>query len=199
MQELTLKLNQIKPYPSNPRDIRPAIEAVKESIRRFGYVVPIVVDKAHVIIAGHTRYQALVELKTKTALVLVSDMSDDLAREWRIVDNRSSEIAQWDRDRLIAELRSIDEDMAPFFDLKELDGLMSDIDKIGSTSVDKGTIDSTRKELTTHFQTLAKNMQKRVMFVNCQHCGKKFGFDIDIKGFGLNIHEAKEIQQPASN
>lgn len=199
MKEQVLKLSQIKTYEQNPRDIRPAIEAVKESIRRFGYLVPIVVDREHVIIAGHTRYQALVELKWPEAEVLVSDMPDNLAREWRIIDNRSSEIAQWDRDRLIAELRGIDEDMAPFFDSKELDSLMGDLLVIDKSTIDKAVIAKAEDELKSHFQTLAENMKKRVLFVNCQHCGKKFGFDVDIKGFGLNIHEAKEIQDQAKN
>lgn len=198
MTEILLRLSEIRPYPNNPRDIRPALEAVKESIRRFGYLVPIVVDREHVIIAGHTRYQALVELNHKDALVIVSDMSPEKAKEWRIVDNRSSEIAQWDRERLIAELRSIDEDMAPFFEGKDLEGLMGDLAKIDSATVDQAVIDKAGAELSTHFETLANNMKKRIMSVNCQHCGKRFGFDADIKGFGLNPNEAKKKVQ-ASN
>jgi len=161
-------------------------------------VVPIVVDRDHVIIAGHTRYQALLELKQTEAMVLVSDMSPERANEWRIIDNRSSEIAQWDRDRLIAELRSIDADMAPFFDSKELEGLMGDLAAVEAATVDQQQIEKSEKELKGHFEVLAKNLQARVVFVNCQHCGQRFGFDADIKGFGVDPHAAKKAAEKAA-
>ena len=184
MKSLTLKLAKIRPYANNPRDITPAVEAVKESIRRFGYIVPIVVDEDHVIITGHTRYRALTELGWTEALVIVSDMSQARANEFRIIDNRSSEIALWDRDRLVAELRSIREDMGIFFDAKELGILMGQLLDSQNKTVDEDEIERTQKELTSHFEVLAENMKGRTMFVDCQHCGKNFGFDSQIQGFG---------------
>lgn len=189
LDERTLRLEQIKPYLNNPRDIRPAIEAVKESIRRFGFHVPLVVSEDFTIITGHARYQAMFELGHTRVAVIVSKMSKELADEYRLVDNRSSEIAMWDRDRLVAELRAIEGDMGPFFKDDELKSLMGDLDKIDTHSVSAATIERTQKELTHHFERLAENMQDRTQFIDCQKCGRNFGFDKDIKGFGLNPHE----------
>lgn len=192
MQEKTLKLSQIKPYPSNPRDITRAIAAVKESIKRFGYVVPIVVDRDHVIIAGHARYQALRELGEESAVVIVSDMSPERAKEWRVVDNRTATIATWDRDKLIAELRSLDGDMAPFFDGGELVDLMGAIASMDTVKVEQAVVDGEARRLKTQFETLAKVQDAHLVTVSCQFCGKSFSFDADIKGFGEDAQRDAE-------
>lgn len=62
MEIAKLPLDQIKPYPRNPRKNNQAVEAVAESIRQCGYIAPIIVDEDGTILAGHTRYMALREL-----------------------------------------------------------------------------------------------------------------------------------------
>ncbi len=57
-----LKLADIEPYKNNPRKNDDAVNAVAESIRQCSYITPIIVDEDYVIIAGHTRYKALVAL-----------------------------------------------------------------------------------------------------------------------------------------
>ena len=54
MKVKSVKLSEIFPYYDNPRDNTNAVEPTKESIKRFGFVKPILVDKAGVIVAGHT-------------------------------------------------------------------------------------------------------------------------------------------------
>lgn len=188
--EVLLPLTEITPYLNNPRDIRPAIEAVKESIRRYGFNVPMVLDRKHVIITGHARFQALTELGQTEAWCIISDMPVELANEYRLVDNRSSEIAMWDRDRLVAELRAIEGDMGIFFESNELASLMGELNQIDTRTVTQATIQKTQTELDGHFEGLAQQMDARVAKVQCKHCGKHFGFDIDIKGYGFNPHEA---------
>lgn len=99
-----LPLDTIVPYWRNPRDNDLAVEKVADSIRLYGYQQPIVVDTNLTIIAGHTRYRALKHLGWTEAPVLVSDMDEAKAKEYRIIDNRTSEYATWNQD-LILELK----------------------------------------------------------------------------------------------
>ena len=62
MNIIELNLKDLKPYEKNPRKNDEAVKYVKESIKQFGFKVPIVVDKNNIIIAGHTRYKASKEL-----------------------------------------------------------------------------------------------------------------------------------------
>lgn len=100
------KLSDIKPYPNNPRDNDVAVSKVVKSIKRYGYINPIIVDKNSVIIAGHTRLKALQALKYKEVQVVVLDIPEQKAKELRIIDNKTAEYAEW-TDDLVFELREI--------------------------------------------------------------------------------------------
>lgn len=107
-----LPMEEIHPYPGNPRVITDeAVDAVEDSIRRYGYQQPVVVDKDHVVIVGHTRLEALRRLGAASALVLVTDLDEKAAAEYRLVDNRTGELAEWNEDSLAIELREFDEDL----------------------------------------------------------------------------------------
>lgn len=112
----TLKLSKIEPYENNPRDItEEAIEAVKHSIDSYGYVQPIVVDQDNVIIAGHTRFQALQALGQKTTEVYKVEMTPEQAQKYRLVDNRTHELSDWSHEELITELREWEDDLLQQF------------------------------------------------------------------------------------
>jgi hypothetical protein len=119
-------IDEIRPYWRNPRKNDKAVEAVKHSINKFGYNQPIVVDKNMVIIAGHTRYKAIRELGIEEVEVLIKYISEEMAKEYRIADNKAAEKSKWDHDLLLFELRELDdlEDMEIFFDNGELDDLI---------------------------------------------------------------------------
>lgn len=109
MEVKSLKLNEINPYENNARFNDEAVEYVTNSIREFGFQQPIVVDKDMVIIAGHTRYKAAKKLGLKTVPVVVADeLSDDKVKAYRLADNKTGEMAQWDFDKLFQELDDID-------------------------------------------------------------------------------------------
>lgn len=91
----TVSIETLIPYWRNPRKNDIAIEKVKASIKEFGYQNPIIVDKDMTIIAGHTRYRALKELGYTEVPVIVTDMPAKKAKEFRIIDNRTSEYATW--------------------------------------------------------------------------------------------------------
>ena len=101
MDVLDLPLEQIIPYARNPRRNEQAIATVAASIQEFGWRQPIVVDEAMVVLAGHTRLEAARKLGFKTAPGHVAKgLTASQARAFRIIDNRSSENAAWDKELL---------------------------------------------------------------------------------------------------
>lgn len=108
-------LNEITPYENNPRNNAPAVDAVAASIEEFGFKVPIVIDKDGVIVAGHTRYIAAQKLGLETVpCIKADDLSDEQVKAFRLADNKVSELAMWDNDKLMQELGEIDMDMSAF-------------------------------------------------------------------------------------
>lgn len=123
MEIKCVKLSEIRPYERNPRRNDSAVDAVAASIKEFGWQQPIVVDKDGVIIAGHTRYKAAKKLKCKEVPVVYADnLTEEQAKAYRLADNKTSELAEWDADLLSEELLDLqDFDMGQFgFDLNEM-------------------------------------------------------------------------------
>lgn len=113
-------ISDVKPYDNNPRDNDGAVEATANSIKEFGWQQPIVVDKDMVIIAGHTRYKAAKKLGMKEVPVVVADnLSPEQVKAYRLADNKTGELANWNMGLLDDELSDIaDIDMSDFgFDL----------------------------------------------------------------------------------
>ena len=101
-------LDAVRPYANNPRQNDDAVEAVAESIRRFGFRQPIVVDADGVIVAGHTRFRAAQRLGLATVPVHVAtDLSPDEVRAYRLADNKTAELASWDDALLSIELDAL--------------------------------------------------------------------------------------------
>ena len=112
MNVIEKSIGDIKPYEKNPRKNDDAVKYVANSIRQFGFKVPIVVDKNGVIVAGHTRYRAAKELGYETVPVVVADdLTEAQVKAFRIADNKTADQAQWDMDLLgeeIAELLNVE-------------------------------------------------------------------------------------------
>lgn len=107
-QIIQMDVDKIKPYDRNPRINTRAVPAVKNSIKQFGFKYPIVVDENNVIISGHTRRLAAIDLGMKTVPVIVAaDLDDEKKRALRLADNKTSELAEWDEDLLNVELTDI--------------------------------------------------------------------------------------------
>ena len=101
-------LDAVRPYANNPRQTDDAVEAVAESIRRFGFRQPIVVDADGVIVAGHTRFRAAQRLGLATVPVHVAtDLTPDEVRAYRLADNKTAELASWDDAMLSIELDAL--------------------------------------------------------------------------------------------
>ena len=109
---------RIKPYPQNPRDNDGAVEAVARSIQEFGWRQPIVVDADGMIIVGHTRWKAAQSLGLKQVPVHVAtEFTPAQCKAYRIADNQTASIAEWDTNLLSFELKDLE---ALNFDLKIL-------------------------------------------------------------------------------
>lgn len=99
------KLTDIRPYEKNPRKNDEAVKYVAESIKEFGFKVPIVIDKDGVIVAGHTRYKAAKKLNLKEVPCIVADdLTDEQIKAFRLADNKVAEKAEWDFELLGDEL-----------------------------------------------------------------------------------------------
>lgn len=116
MEIINKKINDINPYEKNPRRNDEAVKYVAESIKSFGFKVPIIIDSNGVIVAGHTRYKAAKKLKLKDVpCIIADDLTDDQVKAFRLADNKVAEKAEWDFDLLSEELNNIfDFDMSDF-------------------------------------------------------------------------------------
>lgn len=119
MEIVYKKLNELKPYENNPRFNDDAVECVANSIKQFGFKVPIVVDKNNVIVTGHTRYKASMELGLKEVPTIVADdLNEEQINAFRLVDNKTSEYALWNYELLGEELKEFDDAELNLYDLK---------------------------------------------------------------------------------
>lgn len=139
MRVYDMPVSRLIPYANNPRRNDEAVPAVAESIRRFGFKVPMIIDENNVVVAGHTRLKAAKSLGLETVPCI---MADDLTQEeidaFRLADNKSAEIAQWDEKALLEELQRLaaldnPPDMSVFgFDV---DALTEELARIESASL----------------------------------------------------------------
>lgn len=111
-----IPINKITPYDGNPRNNDVAVDAVKYSIKEFGFKVPIVIDKNNVVVCGHTRLRSAIELELKKVpCVVAEDLSEEQVKAFRLIDNRVSEFSKWDDDLFDEELGKIENiDMTKF-------------------------------------------------------------------------------------
>lgn len=108
MEVVYKKLDEIRPYEKNPRKNEEAVEFVANSIREFGFKVPIIIDKDGVIVAGHTRYKASIKLGLEEVpTIIADDLSEEQIKAFRLADNKVSERAKWDKGLLKDELDSL--------------------------------------------------------------------------------------------
>ena len=108
MQIINKKIDELKPYLNNPRFNDDAVEYVANSIKEFGFKVPIVIDKNNEIVAGHTRYKASLELGlNEVPCIVADDLTEEQIKAYRLADNKVSEKAEWNFELLEEELNDI--------------------------------------------------------------------------------------------
>lgn len=113
--------NEIIPYENNPRNNNKAIKHVTNSIKKFGFKNPIIIDKNNVIVCGHTRLLSAIELGLEEVpCIIADDLTEKQIKAYRLADNKTGEIAEWDIELLSLELDELklDFDMQDFgFDM----------------------------------------------------------------------------------
>jgi hypothetical protein len=110
MNVTEMQVRDIKPYDNNPRKNDKAVQAVANSIKEFGFKVPIIVDRDNVVVAGHTRLKAaeLLGLE-RVPVVIADDLTEEQVRAFRIADNKTAGLADWDEEKLAEELKALDD------------------------------------------------------------------------------------------
>lgn len=104
-----VSIARLREYENNPRNNDLAVEKVKYSIERFGFLFPVVVDMNYTIVAGHTRVRACRELGIQSVPCIIADeLTEDQINLFRLVDNKTSEYSDWDFEKLKNELSLVD-------------------------------------------------------------------------------------------
>lgn len=135
-------LTSIRPYDKNPRINDAAVDAVAASIREYGFRQPIVVDTDGVIVCGHTRYKAAQKLGLEKVPVHVAkDLTPEQIKAFRIADNQTATLAEWNYDLLpleLADLQAANYDLGLLgFDADELAKLLNPDGKDGLCDPDE--------------------------------------------------------------
>lgn len=161
MKIKNIDIQALVPYSDNPRVNKDAVDIVKKSLKEFGFQQPIVIDKNNEIVVGHTRFYASLELGFKEVPCLKADnLSEAQVKAYRIMDNKSSEFAQWNFGLLTKELQEIqDEDIGQLINTgyseAEINNMLGEISAIEIEESDIPRMDETE-------------------LMECPKCGYKF-------------------------
>ena len=205
MKIINKKVEELIPYKNNPRINDASVRNVANSIKEFGFKVPIVIDKNNVIVAGHTRHKASKMLGLKEVPCIVADdLTDEQIKAFRIADNSSSSESEWDIDLLNLEMADLPFDFTDF-------GLYLDNDVIENkkgdgTGVDEKEIPKMELRAFEHYDYLVFVFDNQHDFLNmAQEFGiqrvdagwvnRKIGIGRGIKGAEL----VKRVRDKDSN
>lgn len=158
-----ININFIKEYENNAKqhDIE-HIEKIKNSIKNFDFMLPLLIDEDNMLLAGHGRLCALKELGySEVEVIRHSHLSEEQKRAYIIADNQLTLATDFDRDKIqkeLMELKNLDFDISILgFEEKELEDLVKEID----------------------FQPVSEEEQPRLdkldpKYITCPHCGEVF-------------------------
>ena len=157
MEIIYKKINELKPYENNPRINDDAVEYVANSIKEFGFKVPIVIDKDNVIVTGHTRYKASLELGlNEVPCIIADDLNKKQIKAFRLADNKVADFSYFDNTKLLEELEDLDDIFTGFEFSENFEDVLDESDtsvlgeeeqiyKIIVKSVNKEEIDKVRQ------------------------------------------------------
>lgn len=152
-----VRLEKLNPYMNNPRYNDEAIEPLEESIEQVGYISPIVVDENYEILAGHSRWRALDDLgEDEIEVIVVEGLTDEQKRKFRLLDNKTAEIAEWDLEKLQKELEELD--------FGNFDFWSKELEKMGD-------------------KMIAEHKTAKDEVVICPRCGKVISGFVDMEEF----------------
>lgn len=189
-----MDINKITPYHRNPRMNEKTIEPLIESIKKFGFRVPLILDGKKIIVTGHARYKAALQLKGslteyleeiknnpqlsenlkkvnsgKAPVVIAEDLSKKQAKEFRLADNKIHELSKWNEDYLKFELRELDKAIG--FSDEELKTLLES--KVDFENYKEGEVEEFKKNMDEKFSELSKDKINKKLKIPCPYCQKE--------------------------
>ena len=186
MKIQTVNINLLKPYDKNPRNNDDAVDYVANSIKEFGFKVPLVIDRNNIIIAGHTRYKAAKQLGVDDVpCIIADDLTEEQVKAYRLADNKVAEYSTWDMDLLEIELGEIlDIDM----ELMGFDITFEEKEEIP----DSNLVDDFMIPPLSVFDTKQGYWQERKKAWKSLGLDSSFGRDDDLLGSGLKRLSKKQ-------
>lgn len=204
------KIDDLIPYANNPRFNDEAVEYVANSIKNFGFKVPIIIDKNNEIVAGHTRYKASLELGfEEVPCIIADDLDDEKIKAFRLADNKVSEKAElWNYELLDEELSDILElDMTDYGFLEKIESENDEVlDNAYTKKIDIPSYDITGEEpeiRDLYDDYKAKEMMKKIEDSNVSEEQKEFLRKATTRLYSFNYsniaeyyaHQDKEMQE----
>ena len=166
-------IDEIIPYENNARNNSAAVEALVKAIPVMGFNVPIVLDKNNVIVKGHSRLEALKRFGVELVPCIVIDGSEEDIAEERLVDNKLSELATWDDEKLKYELREMSLDLSKFeIQIPQIKPAASAV-----ADVTEAEVKRTQEQVTGSGREVASE-RKSLVEIHCPHCGEDFFADM---------------------
>jgi len=180
-------IDKISPYEGNPRQNDQAVDAVAASLKEFGFRQPIVVDADGVIIVGHTRWKAAKKLGlAKVPVHVATDLSPEQIKAYRIADNQTATLAEWDFELLPIELKDLqgaDYDLGLLgFDDKELAKLLDG--EVSEGLTDPDSVPEPPDDATTRRGDIWVLGNHRLM---CGDSGSEADLDRLLDGAGIDL------------
>jgi len=168
-------IESIRPYEKNPRLNDDAVDAVAASLKEFGFRQPIVVDGDGVIVCGHTRYKAAQKLGlAKVPVHVARDLTPEQIRAYRIADNKTSDLSDWDYDILPIELSELQD---AGFDLESIGFDEDELAKLLNTEPTEGlTDDDAVPEPPAEPITQPGDLWLLGAYWECDTCGKRYDY-----------------------
>lgn len=158
-----LSVLDVTPYEGNPRVNDETVEALKRSIRKYGFNQPIVVDRKHVVIKGHARLKAAQELGMPEIPCIVSTRTSKANQADRILDNQIHDLTRWDREALDVEMRDVEDAVSAVLGRSER----------GYAGVGEGSVSQQRVEDAIDNLTEVAERTQDMIRVVCEDCGEE--------------------------
>ncbi len=181
LQLQKIQIKDLKEYANNPRVNQPAVDSLKKSIKSYGYQQPIVVTTDNTILAGHTRLRALKELVAEghteyeeVDVIIAGHLNTDEANQFRIVDNKTGEIATWNSTLLASEIEQLKNVKDTYFSESELKDLAEKAKKDMKAELSREEIDNLQKRMSVYHDQLATKGYSYVVKNKrhkCKSCG----------------------------
>ena len=175
METVQKKVRDLKPYKGNARLNDVTVERLCKSITDYGYVVPIVVDQDNVVVTGHARLKAIKKLGWVDVPCLISNLSDEENKEYRIIDNKVQDLSSFNEDLLVMELRALTS-IASDFNSKITTALDSSYG-LFDVEVTDTDIEKSEDKFENVFADRVNKANDSIVNVECEHCGAHFGIN----------------------